>query len=74
MEDHRMNEQRRARGTAHQSIEHDSAIKHVTGRAEYTDDITEPQGTLHAYLGVADVAHGRITAMDLSAVRKAQAV
>ncbi|WBU57961.1 xanthine dehydrogenase molybdopterin binding subunit [Paracoccus sediminicola] len=74
MEDHRMNEQRRARGTAHQSIEHDSAIKHVTGRAEYTDDITEPQGTLHAYLGVADVAHGRITAMDLSAVRKAQGV
>ena len=29
-----------------QSRPHDSAIKHVSGLAEYTDDINEPPGTL----------------------------
>ncbi|WP_424990549.1 xanthine dehydrogenase molybdopterin binding subunit [Fluviibacterium sp. S390] len=53
---------------------HDSATKHVTGQAEYTDDIAEPWGTLHAYLGVSSVAHGRIRTMDLSAVRAAPGV
>ena len=47
---------------------HDSAIKQVMGRAEYTDDIPEPVGTLHAYLGCSQVAHGVIKAMDLRAV------
>ncbi|WP_273515397.1 xanthine dehydrogenase molybdopterin binding subunit [Lentibacter algarum] len=47
---------------------HDSAIKQVMGRAEYTDDIPEPVGTLHAYLGCSQVAHGAIKAMDLRAV------
>lgn len=61
-------------GGAHQSIQHESAEKHVTGRAEYTDDLTEPTGTLHAYLGLSQVAHGRITAMDFSAVRAAPGV
>ena len=42
-------------GGAHQNHIHDSAEKHVTGRAEYTDDIAQPEGTLHAYLGVSDV-------------------
>ncbi|WP_134682392.1 xanthine dehydrogenase molybdopterin binding subunit [Paracoccus ravus] len=62
------------RGAAHSSIIHDSAEKHVTGRADYTDDIAEPIGTLHAYLGLSTVAHGTITAMDLSAVREAPGV
>ena len=61
-------------GTVTQDRQHDSAVKHVTGRAEYTDDIAEPKGTLHAYLGVSSVAHGRIKAMDLSAVRAAPGV
>ena len=30
-------------GQAHQDTIHDSAIKHVTGRAEYTDDLVEPR-------------------------------
>ena len=55
------------KGAAHSSIIHDSAIKHVTGRAEYTDDLNEPAGTLHAYLGLSTVAHGRITSLDLDA-------
>ena len=69
-----MKDDPRIRGAAHDSLIHDSAIKHVTGRAEYTDDITEPAGTLHAYIGGADIAHGRITALDLSAVRSAPGV
>jgi xanthine dehydrogenase large subunit len=49
---------------------HDSAVKHVTGAAPYIDDILEPAGTLHLAPGFArDAARGRITALDLSAVR-----
>lgn len=61
-------------GAAHQNLKHDSAIKQVQGRADYTDDIAEPAGTLHAYLGVSDVAHANIRGMDLSAVRAAPGV
>ena len=61
-------------GTVHTNRHHDSAEKHVTGRAEYCDDIGEPQGTLHAYLGVSSVAHGLIKSMDLSAVLAAPGV
>ncbi|TGN54797.1 xanthine dehydrogenase molybdopterin binding subunit [Paracoccus liaowanqingii] len=56
------------RGLAHQDQAHDSAIKHVTGRADYTDDLTEPTGTIHAYLGLSGCAHGRITGSDFSDV------
>ena len=41
-------------GRLHESTPHDSAIKQVAGRAEYVDDLTEPEGTLHAYLGLVD--------------------
>ncbi|WP_380057958.1 xanthine dehydrogenase molybdopterin binding subunit [Falsihalocynthiibacter sp. SS001] len=61
-------------GETHQDLKHDSAIKQVMGRAEYTDDIAEPAGTLHAYLGVSNVAHALINRMDLSRVRAAQGV
>lgn len=53
---------------------HDSAHKHVSGTAVYIDDMPEPAGTLHGCLGLADIAHGTITAMDLSAVRVAPGV
>ena len=69
-----MKQDSQIKGAPHSSIRHDSAEKHVTGRAEYTDDLLEPVGTLHAYLGLSQVAHGRITAMDLSAVRAAPGV
>ena len=62
------------KGAAHTSIIHDSAEKHVTGRADYTDDLPEPVGTLHGYLGLSSVAHGVIVSMDLDAVRKAPGV
>jgi len=62
------------KGAAHQNLKHDSAVKQVQGRADYTDDIAEPIGTLHAYLGVSTVAHGKILSMDLSRVRQAPGV
>jgi xanthine dehydrogenase large subunit len=62
------------RGGVHVDQRHDSAHKHVTGLAEYTDDIAEPVGTLHAYLGLSDRAHAEIEAMDLEAVREAPGV
>ena len=34
-----------------QKIPHESAIKHVTGGANYTDDIPEPPGTLYGAIG-----------------------
>ncbi|MFA3916576.1 xanthine dehydrogenase molybdopterin binding subunit [Ruegeria hyattellae] len=61
-------------GTAHSDRIHDSAIKHVTGRADYTDDIALPVGALHAYLGVSEVAHATLKGIDLSAVRAAPGV
>ncbi len=62
------------RGGVHVDQRHDSAHKHVTGLAEYTDDIAEPVGTLHAYLGLADKAHAEIVSIDLDAVRAAPGV
>jgi xanthine dehydrogenase large subunit len=53
---------------------HDSAEKHVTGQADYCDDIAEPYGTLHAYLGVSTIAHGLIRNVDLSKVLSAPGV
>src|ERR1700722_1691838 len=50
------------------SIPHDSASKHVSGRAIYIDDMPEPPGLLHAYIGLSPHAHARIKSIDLSAV------
>ena len=69
-----MTRQTTIEGAAHTDLRHDSAIKHVTGRADYTDDIPEPAGTLHGYFGQSRIARGRIRSMDLSAVRAAPGV
>jgi len=58
-------------GGVHDSRRHDSAHKHVTGEAVYIDDMPEPQGLLHVYLGVSARAHARILRLDLEPVRKA---
>lgn len=57
-----------------QSIPHESAHLHVTGRATYVDDIAAPQGTLHAALGLSTSAHATIESIDLSAVIAAEGV
>jgi xanthine dehydrogenase large subunit len=53
---------------------HDSAVRHVTGSAAYVDDLPEPAGTLHVAPGGAPATRGRITRVDLDAVRAAPGV
>ncbi|HEY5807515.1 MAG TPA: xanthine dehydrogenase molybdopterin binding subunit, partial [Povalibacter sp.] len=52
-----------------QPLRHESAHLHVSGHAQYCDDIPLPANTLHAAFGLSRIAHGRIREMDLSAVR-----
>jgi len=55
-------------GAMHDALRHDSAHKHVTGSADYIDDLPEPAGLLHGALGLSDRAHAEIVSMDLSEV------
>jgi xanthine dehydrogenase large subunit len=52
----------------------DSAHKHVTGLAIYTDDIPEPPGTLQVFIAQSKRAHAAITKLDVSKVREAPGV
>jgi xanthine dehydrogenase large subunit len=62
------------RAVIHEALPHDSATKHVAGRAEYIDDMVEPAGTLHAYLALSERAHAEIASIDFDAVRRAPGV
>ncbi|MEM8824559.1 MAG: xanthine dehydrogenase molybdopterin binding subunit, partial [Pseudomonadota bacterium] len=55
-------------------LPHESARLHVTGAARYTDDIPAPAGCLHLAFGTAEIAHGTLDALDVSAVRAAPGV
>ena len=57
-----------------QSIPHDSAIKHVSGFAKYTDDISEPLNTLHGAIGWSKKAHAKIKKIDLRDVKESEGV
>ncbi len=61
-------------GGVHSDVRHDSAHKHVAGAAVYIDDMPEPAGTLHAGLGLSNVANAAIRTLDLAAVRAAPGV
>ena len=50
------------------SLPHESAHLHVAGSAPYVDDLPELAGTLHAALGLAPIAHGRITGFDRASI------
>ncbi|MEQ8967115.1 MAG: xanthine dehydrogenase molybdopterin binding subunit [Azospirillaceae bacterium] len=56
------------------ALAHDSAVKHVTGRAVYTDDIPELPGTLHAAIRLSDRAHAAILGIDTAAAATAPGV
>lgn len=58
----------------HTSVKHESAVRQVQGKANYIDDIVEPQGTLYAAVGVSQCAAGKIEHIDLTAVRNAKGV
>ncbi|ASY72381.1 aldehyde oxidase [Sinorhizobium fredii USDA 205] len=59
----------RIRGGVHEKERHESGHKHVSGTAEYIDDIPEPAGTLHGYLGLSQRAHAEILSIDFEAVK-----
>ena len=53
---------------------HESGTKHVSGYANYIDDIAEPEGTLHGAIGYSKRAHAIITKLDLKDVSKSEGV
>ena len=53
---------------------HDSAHKHVSGYAEYTDDLKEPEGTLYGAIGWSKKAHANIKKIDLKEVKNSEGV
>lgn len=50
------------------SMKHESAILHVTGKAQYIDDLPEPKSLLHVVPGLSEKAHARLVSVDLSDV------
>jgi xanthine dehydrogenase large subunit len=64
----------RIRGGVHEKERHESGHKHVSGTAEYIDDIPEPAGTLHGYLGLSERAHAEILSIDFEAARNSPGV
>ncbi|WP_253443020.1 xanthine dehydrogenase molybdopterin binding subunit [Halomonas sp. Y3] len=56
-------------GSAGHSQAYESAVKHVTGRAAYIDDLKVPADCLHVALALSPVAHGRLTGVALDQVR-----
>ncbi len=61
-------------GAVHAPRRHDSGHKHVSGKAVYIDDMPEPAGLLHVYLGISSEAHARIVKLDLARVRASEGV
>ncbi len=56
------------------NIEHESAVKHVTGKAIYTDDISEPKNLLHAVIGYSNCSKGVIKKIDYKNVLSSEGV
>lgn len=61
-------------GVSGRPVHHESALLHVSGKAQYADDIPVPADAVHLALGQSTVAHGRIRKLDLSAVTAAPGV
>ena len=53
---------------------HESAIKHVSGKAFFTDDIPEPPGTLYGAIGWSKKARAIIKKINLEEVIKSEGV
>jgi xanthine dehydrogenase large subunit len=53
---------------------HDSAYKHVSGFAEYTDDIKAPDSTIYGAIGWSKKAHAIIKKLDLKDVKSSEGV
>ena len=53
-------------GGAHAKVQHDSAVKHVTGRAVYIDDMPSLPGALEAVFVISPHAHAKIIDINIS--------
>ena len=57
-----------------ESRPHESGTKHVSGYANYIDDIIEPEGTLYGAIGYSKKAYAIIKKLDLREVWKSEGV
>ena len=64
----------RIKGAAGTPLPHDSAERHVSGEAIYTDDIPEPNRMLHVAVGMSEKPHAKIRKLDLEQVESAPGV
>jgi xanthine dehydrogenase large subunit len=53
-------------GGAHANVQHDSALKHVTGRAVYIDDMPSLPAALEAVFVISSHAHAKIISIDIA--------
>ena len=53
-------------GAAHDNIQHDSSVKHVTGKALYVDDMPRLPNTLELVLVTSPYAHAKILSVDVT--------
>ena len=60
----------KSKGQTGQSMKHESAEKHVTGKAVYVDDMPEYPNQLHIAVGGSTYAHAKIKSIDLTSVRE----
>ncbi len=60
--------------TINNSLEHDSAYLHVTGKAKYVADIPKSNDTLEIVFGLSEISHGEIKSIDLSEVEQSNGV
>lgn len=56
-----------------QSVKRVEDLRFLTGQGRYVDDLA-PDGALHAYVFRSQIAHGRVTGLDVSAARSADGV
>ena len=61
-------------GAVGTALPHDSARLHVSGGANYTDDLPEPRDLLHIAVGMSSRPHAEIVSLDLSPVLAAEGV
>ncbi len=57
------------KGGVHRAWRHESAEKHVTGRAVYIDDMPSVPGTQEVWLAISPHPHARILSIDCAAAR-----
>ena len=60
----------KSKGQTGSNMKHESAEKHVTGKAVYVDDMPELPNQLHIAVGGSQHAHAKIKSIDLTSVRE----